>query len=165
MTPLQISKSGSESSHQKAFFAYCAFARNYGFHCADLWAEGLQWKHIAEEGIDGLQWIFHVPNGGARGDSKTSNQIRGANLKAEGVKDGVWDICWPMKNNNFNGLWIEMKKPTMKPKKAGSLGGFSKEQVEFGRFIHSQGYKVEACYSWQEAVEALKNYLKPVDLT
>lgn len=169
MTPNQLAKSGSESAHQKAFFAYCAMAKNYGFEVADAWAEGEDWKSMEPCPIPHLDWIFHIPNGGSRGDTKEAQQIRGGNLKAEGVKEGVWDIFWPRpvfeKYSNciiYCGLWIEMKKPSQKPKRSGSLGGLSSKQVKFGEYAYEQQYAVRVCYSWQEAVEDLKSYCKAI---
>lgn len=169
MTPYDLAKSGSESAHQKAFFAYCAMVVNYGFEAADVWAEQGDWKSIEASPIPNLAWIFHVANGGSRGDNKKSQQIRGGNLKAEGVKEGVWDIFWPRpvfeKHDNhiiYCGLWIEMKKPSQKPKRSGSLGGLSSKQVEFGEYAYEQQYAVRVCYSWQEAVEDLKSYCKAI---
>lgn len=163
MTPDKIAKSNSESAHQKAFFAYCAVATLHGFAKADLWAGTIEsvggsFSVADSKPIPGLEWIFHIPNGGSRGDDKTSRGIRGANLKAEGVREGVWDIMWPLKSVQHSGLWIEMKKPSIKPKRATSAGGVSEAQTNFGNFVYNQGYRVFVCYSWKEAVEALKIY-------
>lgn len=159
MTPNQIAKSGSESAHQKAFFAYCAVAAHGGFERADLWAAEDNRLQICKfKPIPELEWIFHIPNGGTRGDEKVGRSIRGGQLKAEGVREGVWDIMWPCKIGSFPGLWIEMKKPTIKPKRETSKGGVSDKQAKFGNFVYNQGYKVAVCYSWQEAVQVLKNY-------
>lgn len=176
MKPEQIAKE-SESSHQKAFFAYCAVAANNGFEVADAWAfEGetiesaikLKTNYCLER----LKWIHHIPNGGKR-DKRTA-----ANLKAEGVRPGVPDIFlpWPSEcaekkpsflQQGFErvefffycGLYIEMKKPSEKPKREGSKGGLSNDQINFKNYAEKAGYKCVVCYNWIEAVDALKQYL------
>lgn len=179
MTPEQLAKSGSEHANQVAFFAYCAIAQHHGFAKADLWASGelkflgkcteeyssnfLNKPTPATKPIPELKWIHAIHNQG-HGDA-----VRGAKAKAEGVKAGVADIFWPYQTRNvrffnkfaitFNGLYIEMKKPSEKPKKETSKGGLSAEQIEFKEFVLLNDYKWCVCYSWQEAVAALKEYL------
>lgn len=158
MTPNQLAKSNSESAHQMAFMSYCTAAQHFGFAVADSWAKtGIIDKNRGEP-IDGLEWIHHVPNGGSRGGDPRSRAIRGAKLKAEGVKSGVMDIFWPNPIGSYCGLYIEMKAPKEKPKKSTSKGGLSDDQIKFGDFVVSVGYCVKVCYSWQEAVNALKDY-------
>jgi hypothetical protein len=106
-----------------------------------------------KDAYPGLELMFAIPNGGLR-DKRVASQ-----LKAEGVKAGVLDIFLPVPKiyvdkitgNQFAycGLFIEMKYGTNKP---------SPEQEEFANAVVRQGYYVALCYSWQEAVEAIKNY-------
>ncbi len=56
-----------------------------------------------------LSLMHAIPNGGARGNDSQTNKIRGAMLKAEGVKKGVPDIFLPVPLNGYHGLYIEMK--------------------------------------------------------
>jgi hypothetical protein len=84
MNPEDLAKSGTESGHQRAVFAWAALSLNE---------------------YPELRWMFHIPNGGER-------TARGAmNLKAEGVKRGVSDIMLPVTRGRYAGLFIEMKKP------------------------------------------------------
>lgn len=138
MTPETLAKSGTESAHQKALFAWAA----------------LNVKNWPE-----LKWFHAIPNGGSRGDNAQSRSIRGGSLKAEGVRSGVSDTFLPAKRGPWSGLYIEMKKPSEKPVKATSKGGVSDEQREFGAFVQSQGFGFVVCYSWQEAIEVLVSYL------
>lgn len=163
MTPDQLAKSGSEHAHQVAFFAYCAVARIHGFESADAWAES---NVIGTGGvpIDALEWIHAIPNGGARGDDAKTRAIRGGALKAEGVRSGVPDVFlpWPACDRSgiiYCGLYIEMKKPDLKPKKEGSKGGLSDEQIEFSKYAKNNSYGWIVCYTWREAVEAIKSYI------
>lgn len=100
-----------------------------------------------------LKWIHAIPNGGAR-DIRTAKK-----LKAEGVKSGVWDIFWPYRSKGYNGLYIEMKRSDHRPKREGSKGGLSDEQIEFRNFVQSQGFLCKVAYNSYEAWKILLNYL------
>jgi len=172
MTPDKIASSNTESAHQKAFFAYCAVAKKHGFDVADNWAEygllpnlsrvsaSVQVAQLSPP-IPELEWIHHIPNGGKR------DAITASNLKLEGVRAGVADIFWPFvlfdhnaefKNQIiFSGLYIEMKKPDEKDSK-NPFAAMSEKQIKFKDYVTPQRYKFEVCYSWQEAVQAIKNY-------
>lgn len=137
MKPEQLAKD-SESSQQQALFCWAA----------------LQLNRFPE-----LEWLHHIPNGGARGDNERSNMIRGAKLKAEGVKEGVPDVFLPVARGGYHGLYIEMKKPDLRPKRQGSSGGLSQRQLDFKAFAHNQGYGWVVCYDWEEASKIIEQYL------
>lgn len=164
MTPNEMTKSGTEHAHQVAFFAYCAVARLHGFYVADAWCETGVIKKLGHS-IPPLAWIHAIPNGGSRGDSVQSRAIRGGQLKAEGVRKGIADIFLPYPkfylngSGVYHGLYIEMKKPAQKPKNESSIGDLSNEQIDFRNYCVETGYKFEVCYSWQDAVLAIKIYL------
>lgn len=152
MTPEQLCKSGSEHSHQVALFAWVAVAACNGIAAADAWSStGIITRSSPEPA---LRW-FHAIHNQGHGD-----KIRGANAKAEGVRKGVADTLLPVKRGVWPGLYIEMKKPSEKPKKATSLGGLSVEQIEFKNFVMEQGYGWIVCYTWREAADTLTAYLK-----
>lgn len=138
MTPEQLAKPGSEAAHQMALFCWAALPE--------------QQKRYPE-----LKWLHHIPNGGSRGDTERSRKIEGGKLKAQGVKKGVLDLMLPVQRGGFCGLYIEMKKPEQRTAKN---GGLSDDQLEFGNFVITQGYKCVACYSWIEAANELEIYLK-----
>ena len=138
MKPEDLAKSGSEGAHQTALFAWAALQLH-------RWPE--------------LRWLHHIPNGGSRGDSAQSRAVRGAQLKAQGVKTGVADVFLPVRRGEYSGLYIEMKRPTERPKRAGSKGGLSDEQIEFGKFVKNQGFGWMTCYGWRDASEVVENYL------
>lgn len=129
MKPEDLAKSGTESGHQRAVFCWAA----------------LNTKRFPE-----LKWLHHIPNGGSRGDDAKSRAIRGANLKAEGVRTGVSDLMLPVKRGDWSGLYIEMKKPG---------GKESPEQKEFGAFVKSQGFGYVCCDTWEKAVQVIEKYL------
>ena len=139
MKPEDLAKSGTEAAHQTALFAWAALS-------VSRWPE--------------LRWLHHIANGGSRGDSVASRAIRGAQLKAQGVRPGVADVCLPVRRGKYSGLYIEMKKPSENPKREGSKGGVSDEQAEFGAFVKAQGFGWCVCYSWEEASAAIVQYLE-----
>ena len=167
MTPEQIAASGTESGHQRALFAKVN---------ADLWQLQMQNEHYLPtndkfrglwDGADRrwaapLRFLHSIPNGGSRGDSTRSRAIRGATMKAEGVKEGIPDLFLPFPHvvalpayettAMYAGLYLEMKKPGGKP---------SKEQLEFRDYALSVGYAWHLCDTWEKAYEVIVNYLKP----
>lgn len=88
---------------------------------------------------------YHVPNGGSR------NKIEAINLKRQGVKSGVPDVCLPVARQGFHGLYIEMKYGKNKP---------TKEQTEWLEALKNQGYKTAVCWSFEEARQEMLSYLE-----
>jgi hypothetical protein len=72
-------------------------------------------------------------------------------MKKQGLEPGVPDIDVPVKRFPYGGLRIEMKR-----QKGGHV---SDEQKLFHKLLRQQGYRVEVCKGWREAVEITKNYL------
>lgn len=89
--------------------------------------------------------LFAIPNGGAR------SATTGALLKAEGVRAGVPDLFLAVPRGSYHGLFIEMKKI--------KGGVVSAAQECRCAELHSQGYAVEICHGWQEAVTTITSYL------
>ena len=88
--------------------------------------------------------LYHIPNGGKR-DAKEA-----ANLKRQGVKAGVPDLCLPVPRGGFHGLYIELKAGTNKP---------TEKQTEWLAALDKQGYATFVCYGWQQAKEVIEKYL------
>lgn len=110
--------------------------------------------HLIRQQWPELKWMYAIPNGGIRSGSQ------GATLKAEGVKSGVSDVCFPCSRKGYHGVYIEMKKPgddTVKPKI--KPGVESEEQKAFGAFLAEQGYLYRCCSNWEEARDTLMWYL------
>ena len=162
MTPDQLAKNGSEAAHQTALFAFMAVACQHGFAVAWDWAKNgpIAFKQSSKIGVPELRWLHHIPNGGSRGDDAKSRAIRGAQMKAQGVRQGVADLCLPVRRGPCSGLYVEMKKPSEKPVKATSKGGVSDDQAEFGAFVQSQGFGWCVCYSWGEAAAIIEQYMQ-----
>lgn len=135
----------TESSQQKALFAWAA----------------LNVKRHPQ-----LKWLYAIPNG------FFSSAAQKAKMKAEGLRNGVPDICLPVpfiKSGSsgvifsrecldvYHGLYIELKLAKYRNH---AKGGCSDEQLEWIDYLRQAGYRVEVCYGWQEAVKAIEEYLK-----
>lgn len=151
MTPDQLAKSGSEHGIQSALFLWAAVAQNHGFAYADAFAEGgaAALQGSPKIGVPELQWLHAIPNGGSRGDDEKSRAIRGGQMKAEGVRDGVADIFWPIARFPYHGLYIEMKTPT---------GAIRPKQRDFRTFALAQGYAFSFERSWRSAATLIRCY-------
>lgn len=105
----------------------------------------LQWCSWQQGRYPELGLLYHIPNGGSR------NTLEAANLKRQGVKAGVPDLCLPVPKNGWHGLYIEMKygrnKATVK-------------QREWLDALRRQGYYAAVCYGAQEAEELIAGYLQ-----
>lgn len=135
ITPEQIAASGTEHAHQAAFFQWIAL---YG-----------------SKVMSDTEMLFAIPNGGDRRASVA------ASLKAEGVKSGVPDVCWPISKRtgwaDYHGLWIELKRPELFGKKS---DGRSDTQVEWHKRLREKGYAVVLAYGWQSMTWATWLYWK-----
>ncbi len=104
----------------------------------------ITWCRIFESRYPELEMIYHVPNGGSR------NRIEAANLKRQGVKAGVPDLCLPVPKNGYHGLYIEMKFGKNKT---------TKDQEEWLKRLSQYGYKTAVCYEAEEARRVIKEYI------
>ena len=86
-----------------------------------------------------------IPNGGARHIAVARK------LKAEGVKPGASDLflALPVPHGPA-GLWIEMKAPD---------GVVSPNQKDFIELMQWAGYRAIVCWSADEAITEITNYL------
>lgn len=118
---------GSESEEQQALF---------------------QWAEVMSRHYPKLALLYHIPNGGARSKGTAGR------LKAEGVKSGVPDICLPVSNGKYHGLYVEMKVKNNKP---------SPNQLKWIESLTEEGYKAIVCYGWQNAARAIQDYIECKD--
>ena len=103
------------------------------------WAEFIKGKHPE------ISLLYHIPNGGSR------NRFEAANLKRQGVKAGVPDLCLPVARGGYHGLYIEMKFGSNKT---------SGNQDNWLKALRVQDYCAVVCYGWQEAAETVIKYLE-----
>ena len=61
-----------------------------------------RWVAFARSGMPDLDMLYHIPNGGSR------NRKEAYNLKLQGVRAGVPDLCLPVARGKFHGLYIEL---------------------------------------------------------
>lgn len=102
------------------------------------WADAAQGEHPE------LAMLFAIPNGGAR------HPAVAAQLKAEGVKAGVPDVCLPVARGRFHSLWIEMKR---KPNRT------SDAQRAWLDALRQHGHCAVVCWSMAEAQQTIMAYL------
>ena len=95
-----------------------------------------------------LRWLFHVPNGGSR------NRAEAVKFKQMGVKAGVSDLCLPFPRGIYCGLFIEMKYGNNRQQDT---------QKEFLADMAAAGHFVATCYSAEEAIKVLEEYLELID--
>ena len=104
-----------------------------------------RWAELNKGKYPELELMFHIPNGGSR------NKLEAANLKRQGVKAGVPDICLPVPKGKYHGLYIELKHGKNK---------LSVIQAEWLRWLNDEGYLALCIQGWQDAVKAIEDYLK-----
>lgn len=95
-----------------------------------------------------LRWLFHVPNGGSR------NKQEAVKFKQMGVKAGVSDLCLPYPKGSYCGLFVEMKFGN---------NGQQDTQKEFLADMAAAGHFVATCYSAEEAIKVIEEYLNLSD--
>ena len=102
------------------------------------WARRNEWR------CRELELLHHIPNGGSR------NKAEAANLKAQGVKSGVPDLCLPIPAHNCHGLYIEMKY---------GKNTISENQERWICLLSELGYMTSICYSADAAIKVIADYL------
>ena len=104
-----------------------------------------QWTATQYRKYPELKLLYAIPNGGHRHIATAKR------MKAEGVRAGVPDLHLPVARNGHIGLWIEMKRKGSKPRES---------QLEWLTELAKYGHKCVVAYSWLDAVDAIKGYLK-----
>ena len=89
--------------------------------------------------------IYAIPNGGYR------NVIEAVNLKRQGVRSGVPDLCMPLARKGYHGLYIELKVGKNKP---------SVNQLKWIETLNTNGYKAVVCYGFDQTIKTIEDYLK-----
>lgn len=108
----------------------------------------IQWSQYNENRYPELKWLHHCPNGGSR------NRNEAVKLKQMGVKAGVSDLCLPYPKGIYCGLYVEMKYGD---------GRQQPPQKEFLEDMAAAGHYVATCYSAEEAIEVITEYLSLKD--
>jgi len=80
-----------------------------------------------------------------------------AKLKRRGMKSGIPDMFLPVSRHDYNGLYIELKRPKTKEHNKGYT---SSAQRKWMSNLKKQGYAAIVCYGSEESIEILKHYLE-----
>lgn len=86
--------------------------------------------------------LYHACNEGKRNPKRA---------KKIGIKSGVADIHLALANKKYHSLYIEFKTHQNKQ---------TESQIEFQRQVEAVGNKYIVCYSANEAIDVLKEYLE-----
>ena len=115
----------TESAEQQALFAWAEYRKG-------------KWPQLA--------WMYHIPNEGKR------SYARGAQMRREGLKRGVPDVCLPVARGEYSALYIEMKR---------TRGGrLTEEQRKWAVGLMKMGNLVLRCDGWEQAARAIEAYLE-----
>ena len=108
-----------------------------------------------------LRLLYAVPNGAffggeiktfASGKKVPVAAIRARKLKAEGLKEGVPDLCLPVPSGAaHHGLYIEMKRRRS--------GVSSAMQKWWRQCLILMGYRTELCHGAEEAIDVIKSHV------
>ena len=98
-------------------------------------------KYCAVRGIP----CFHIPNGGQRG------KVCAYQMKLQGVKAGVPDLCIPLARHGYHGLYIEMKR-TKNFK-------LRDNQRAWIYLLNRNGYLARVCAGAENAIELIHHYV------
>lgn len=91
-------------------------------------------------------YLFCIPNGGKR------DPITAKSLQKQGVRPGVSDMFLAYPNNEYHGLWIELKKDTTC--QATPL------QKHWLDKMNKVGFKALVAYGFEDAIANIEEYLK-----
>jgi len=90
-------------------------------------------------------YYFSIPNGGLR------HRLVAIKLKMEGAKAGVADMFWMVSNDNWKGLFVEVKI---------DKGRQTPNQKDFEQIALKHGYFYSVVRSLDECIELLNKFRK-----
>jgi len=103
-----------------------------------------QWKQLQQHAHPELMSLHHTPNGGSR------NRLEAVKFKRMGVLAGIPDIELNVSRKGYHGLFIEMKVGMNRP---------TEHQNEMMEELTMQGYLCRVCWSGDDAIDEIKEYL------
>ena len=115
----------------------------------------IEWAFAMRGQWPELALLYSIPNGAMLGGGRIGS-IRANILKAEGLLPGVCDLFIPSAKGGYFGLYLEMKI------KGGKV---SNEQMNFIKGVEEQGYRAAVCWSADEAIEILMDYMQKLRTT
>lgn len=112
----------------------------------------MTWAMFEANHLPGIDLLHAIPNGGHRHLSVARQ------MKREGCKAGVPDLCLPVARGGYHGLYVEMKAEHLRPKRGGK-GGLGKDQEVWLARLNEEGFLAVVCYGWREAAKTISDYL------
>lgn len=94
--------------------------------------------------------IMAFPAGFVFAGNQTKRAIMGKRMKDMGYTNGTPDLFIPIPNTRHSGLFIELKIKPNKP---------TVNQKEMMLKLHSNGYKCAVCYSIDEFIGVVNEYM------
>ncbi|MCI8469356.1 MAG: VRR-NUC domain-containing protein [Eggerthellaceae bacterium] len=88
--------------------------------------------------------VYHIPNEGKR------SVYAGANLKRQGLRAGVPDLCIPVARGRYHSLYIEMKADG---------GKVTPKQAEWIALLRGQGMCAAVCVGADNAKALIDRYM------
>lgn len=105
-----------------------------------------EWAEYAEVLHPELELMYHVPNEGRR------SYYTGYNLRKQGMKAGVPDVCLPVPRGRYGALYIEMKRT--------KGGRVSEAQQWWIDKLNAAGNLAVVCHGFDEAKDVILAYLQ-----
>ena len=105
-----------------------------------------EWAEYAEVLYPELELLHHLVNEGKR------SYRAGYELRKQGMRAGVPDVCLPVARGQYHALYIEMKR-----KKGGTV---SEQQRWWIDKLNAVGNKAVVCHGFDEAKDAILAYLQ-----
>ena len=105
----------------------------------------IEWTERMKSRYPDLSLIYHVPNEGKR------NIAYAAKMKRLGLKSGVPDLCLPVPNGKFHGMYIEMKANRNAP---------SEGQKKWLTRLSERGYYCIVAWSFDYARDEIIRYMR-----
>lgn len=124
----------------------------------------MRYMQLTEEEMLAIRWHMGAFDSAVKGGSYdmnnafagSRNQLEAANLKRQGVKAGVPDLCLPVARNGKHGLYVEMKWQNNKT---------TEKQDWWLEQLRQQGYETAVCWSAEEAMDTIAGYLGVMEQT
>ena len=107
-----------------------------------------EWLNWQANQYRALATAYAIPNGGLR------SKAQAGKLKAEGVRAGIPDYCFPFARQGFNALYIEFKDGN-KP--------LSASQKAMVPLLRANGNRVDVAGSVEQAIAIVEDYMGMVN--
>ena len=131
----------------KEYAEQSALIRWFDYQCLTRWPRLLV-DIETSRGMERIGCLFAIPNGSQlKGGPRQGRQMR-----EEGLRPGVFDLCLPVPSGDHHGLFIEVKRL------AG--GAVSGNQKAWGAMFRSMGYRAEVVKGWEAGQSVIEEYLR-----